>query len=508
MTMSRFARMCEALEGKPNKAETIETSLSSFSDIPTVLKILSMNYETNNIGSKRAISWIANALGLFESEIKAELEAWGDLGEGMNQFLAYDNEDSSISITEFYRLLELNCSSISGNSYPLISEAMDSMSGLELKWFIRYWLRTPRNGVNKSTVVKALIKRFPNSNVKIHSELHEPNELFTYINSNVTPPTTVKYGKFIPPMLAKTFTNVLPQNYVIDFKYDGNRYQIHKDKKEVMIFNRKGKVVTNQFTDIASIVAEFDAPSCIIDTEIYPIYPDGTPAPHKTMATRVHSKDHEKAVNDCPVKLAIFDVLQYYDTLLTKDSYRSRLSHLEDFPSEYRVIQYEDGDIKRAYNHAINEGFEGIMIKDLDAPYTIGKRSTSWLKHKPARIEVDVVITSAKYGEGKRSDVFGSYGISVKDGHEYVRVGSVGTGLSDLDLVFLTTELKKIIESYEEEEFTFLPRFVLEVTCDLISQDSQGNYGLRFPRVSRIRQDKYAADCTTITEIVEQASMV
>ena len=158
--------------------------------------------------------------------------------------------------------------------------------------------------------------------------------------------------------------------------------------------------------------------------------------------------------------------------------------------------------------HAINEGFEGIMIKDLDAPYTIGKRSTSWLKHKPARIEVDVVITSAKYGEGKRSDVFGSYGISVKDGHEYVRVGSVGTGLSDLDLVFLTTELKKIIESYEEEEFTFLPRFVLEVTCDLISQDSQGNYGLRFPRVSRIRQDKYAADCTTITEIVEQASMV
>ena len=508
MSMSRFARMCEALEGKPNKAETIENSMSAFSDIPTVLKILSLNYEVNNIGSKRAISWIANALGLFESEIKGEVEAWGDLGEGMNQFLAYDNEDSSITIAEFYRLLEMDCSSISGNSYTLIAEAMSSMSGLELKWFIRYWLRNPRNGVNKPTVVKTLIKRYPNKNVKVHAELHDPDELFTYFESNITPPTTVKYGKFIPPMLAKSYANVLPKKYVIDFKYDGNRYQIHKQKKEVIIFNRKGKVVTHQFPDIVDIVSEFNAPSCILDTEIYPVYPDGSPAPHKVMNVRVHSKDHEKAMKRCPVKLVIFDVLQYFDSLQTKKTYCERLSHLKDFPSENRVTQYEDGDIQRAYNLAINEGFEGIMIKDLDAPYAIGKRSTSWLKHKPPRIELDVVITSAKYGEGKRSDVFGTYGISVKNGYEYVRVGSVGTGLSDKDLIFLTTELKKITESYEQEEFTFLPRYVLEVTCDLVSQDSDGNYGLRFPRVTRIRQDKHAADCTTLTEIIQYASMV
>ena len=508
MTLSRFARMCEALENNNGKADTIEQSLSAFSDIPSVLKILSLNYDVNNIGSKRAISWISNSLGIFESEVKGEIEAWGDLGEGMKQFLAYDNEDSNISIAEFFRLLELDCSSMKNNSYPLISEAMRSMSGLEIKWFIRYWLRTPRNGVNKPTVVKALSKRYPNSDVKKHAELHDPHELYAYIDSDVTPPSTVKYGKFIPPMLAKNFKSVLPKEYIIDFKYDGNRYQIHKHKKDVMIFNRKGKVVTEQFPDIKEIVSEFDIPFCILDTEIYPIYPDGTPAPHKSMATRVHSKDHEKAVRDCPVKLAIFDVLQYYDSLLTNDSYKNRISHLKDFPSEHRVIQYEDTDINAAYNRAINDGFEGIMIKNLNASYAIGKRSNSWLKHKPPRIEVDVVITSAKYGEGKRSDVFGTFGISVKDGHEYIRVGSVGTGFSENDLVFLTTELKKIVESYEREEFTFLPRFVLEVTCDLVTQDSEGNYGLRFPRVSRIRQDKHAADSSTLSDIIEYASMV
>lgn len=505
MTLSRFARMCEVLENNNGKADIIEESLSAFTDVQSTLKILSLDFESNNIGSKRAISWIATALGVFEVEIKAEVEAWGDLAEGLNQFMMYEDKDSNISMSEFHRLLELDCSSMSNNSYPLISEAINSMSGLELKWFVRYWLRTPRNGVSKPTVIKALHKRYPQNNVLSHAELHDPHELVAYFESNVIPPTKVKYGKFIPPMLAKSYKDKLPNDYIIDFKYDGNRYQIHKNKKNVMIFNRKGKVVSHQFPDIVEIVSKFDATSCILDTEIYPVYPDGTPAPHKTMATRVHSKDHDKAVTDCPVKLVIFDVLQYFDQLLTKESYRDRLLHLKDFPRELRVTQYDDGDIQAAYNIAINHGFEGIMIKDLNASYSIGKRSNSWLKHKPPRIELDVVITSAKYGEGKRSDVFGTFGISVKNDYEYVRVGSVGTGFSDSELTYLTTELKKTVESYENEEFTFLPRFVIEVTCDLITQDADGNYGLRFPRKTRIRQDKHAVDCNTLSDIINSS---
>ena len=70
------------------------------------------------------------------------------------------------------------------------------------------------------------------------------------------------------------------------------------------------------------------------------------------------------------------------------------------------------------YNRAINDGYEGIMIKDLNAPYESGKRS--WVKYKPPRIELDVVVTGARYGEGKRATVFGSYDIAVKDGTKYI----------------------------------------------------------------------------------------
>ena len=113
-------------------------------------------------------------------------------------------------------------------------------------------------------------------------------------------------------------------------------------------------------------------------------------------------------------------------------------------------------------------------------------------------------VHNAKYGDGKRRNVFGTFGISVKDDSSptgYTSVGSVGTGFSDGDLMFLTTELKKIVEEFTVETFHILPRVVLEITCDLISRDAEGNYGLRFPRAIRIRNDKFPKDCNSMLDV-------
>ena len=149
------------------------------------------------------------------------------------------------------------------------------------------------------------------------------------------------------------------------------------------------------------------------------------------------------------------------------------------------------------------------MIKDKSAEYDVGKRSGSLLKHKPARVELDVVITSAKYGEGKRADVFGSFGISVKGdwSGEFVELGFVGSGFSDSDLIMLTTECKKIVSTYAPSNNTFelLPRIVIEVTGDLVTQDASGDYSIRFPRVKRIRRDKYVSDINNIQDVMSMA---
>ena len=107
MTLIRFARMCEALElqdSTKNKIKIIDESLSAFSNPRIVIDILSLNLEVNSIGNKRAITWVANALELFDEEVKAEEEIWGDIGEGMYQFLP-NGKESNYTIKQLYSLL-------------------------------------------------------------------------------------------------------------------------------------------------------------------------------------------------------------------------------------------------------------------------------------------------------------------------------------------------------------------------------------------------------------------
>ena len=514
MTLSRFSKLCEVLENSKGKRETLSENFSAFSDGEILIRILCEEYESNNIGVTNARKWIANAFGCFDEEIAEYEKMWGDLGEGMCQFIGETSEkieDDSISLKQLIHLLTMDCSVSNGQSYELFNEAVNKMSGLELKWFLRYWTRTPRNGVSCSTVNKALADYFSNNDVLMYGKFHKSSIVYRYLINGQSPPCTVMHGGFIPCVLAKKFVGKLPDDYLVDVKYDGNRYQIHRLDDSVIIFNRKGNVVTEQYPDIVEIVKKFNAHQFVIDTEIYPVRADGSPAEHKLLAKRVHSKDKEAAVRECPVKLAIFDVLYFMEETMIGQTYRMRLSHLQDFPSEYRADSWDNNHpIEAAYNTAISMGHEGIMIKDKDTEYDVGKRSASLLKHKPARIDLDVVITSARYGEGKRSDVFGSFGISVKGrwSGEFVELGFVGSGFSDSDLIMLTTECKKIVSAYApppRNTFELLPRIVIEVTGDLISQDASGKYSIRFPRVRRIRRDKYVSDINNIHDVMSMA---
>ena len=240
--------------------------------------------------------------------------------------------------------------------------------------------------------------------------------------------------------------------------------------------------------------------SFIIDTEIYPVESDGKPAPFKKMGTRIHSKNIVEAIEKCPVNLGVFDCMMFNDENLMDNSLRERLPFILKFPKQaVRTTVTEDDDV--FYNLAINEGFEGIMVKDLNTVYESGKRSKGWAKYKPPRIELDVVVTGARYGDGKRSTVFGSYDIAVKDGNEFIPVGSIGTGFSDIDLISLTQQGKKIIQRVENGTYELLPRIVLEVTADLVTRDANDNLGLRFPRLLRIRSDKPVSDINTLRDV-------
>ena len=500
-----MSRMLESTKDKTptQQVKLIATELDKFDTYKSaVIQLLAREYPSNNIGLAKAKSWLAKMFDCFDDEIESLFVVDDELGEAIYLLDTGAETQRNIGIHSVIRVLENSCGSVNDSSYVLVKDVLLNMSALERKWFVRYWLGSPTNGIDAGTVKKLLAKYYDKklSEVKNHSNFNSLSNLCTYYEMKEDPPMELSHGTFVKPMLAKEVPmNKWPENKVVDYKYDGNRYQIHKESDSVIIFNRKGSIVTPQFQDVVDIVVNYGV-DCIMDGEIYPIKDDGSPAEHKLMGTRVHSKDHVEARERVKVKWVMFDCLKFNSKTIMDLPYQERLTWMKKIPDQAHRME-EGGDVLAFYNRAINDGFEGIIVKDATLPYEAGKRSAGWAKYKPPRIELDVAITTAKYGEGSRANVFGTFGISVKSDSGFKPVGSIGTGFSDADLVWLTNELRKNVETYDKGTYNLLPRVVLEVSADLVTQDAKGNYGLRFPRCKRIRHDKFVADINTIEDV-------
>jgi len=507
MSWLNFSRLNQAIEGLSPTAAIVQMKRSwdSFEDKEKVVRLLTDEYPINHLGTKKAIKWVSNFYDVFDDEINTYCDIYGDLGEGV-YFFDESGEDSGLTLNQVFTLITMDCSKIGGNSYKLFCHAFEQMSALEKKWFIRYWTRKTRHGFGKGNMVKVLAAVYnkKQKEVKKHIMFNTYTNTVSAYEANEEPSMELIVGNYIAPMLAKAAPkNKWPRNKLIEYKYDGARYQIHRENDTVIIFNRKGVVVTHQFPDIVEKVTLWDISPFIIDTEIYPVKSDGKPALFQTMNARFHSKDATEGVRKCKVSLAIFDCLMYKGNGLINTPLRERIEFIEKF-SNQAVRVMNPSTSMPFYSKAISNGYEGIMIKNLDANYEPGKRSLNWIKYKPPRIELDVVITGARHGEGKRSNVYGSYDIAVNDNDGgFINIGAIGTGFSDTDLSVLTQQLRLLTLRTEGETHKFSPRVVLQVTSDMVTMNEQGDYGLRFPRMMRIRNDKSVSEINTIDDVKE-----
>jgi DNA ligase-1 len=123
----------------------------------------------------------------------------------------------------------------------------------------------------------------------------------------------------------------------------------------------------------------------------------------------------------------------------------------------------------------VNLGFEGIMIKDVDAPYEC-KRNTFWMKWKPT-ITVDLEVIGVEEGTGRNMGRLGALVCAGNDDNKFITV-NVGSGFSDIDRDSLWADRNLVIGR------------TCEILCDVITQNQDGSYSLRFPRFVRFRDDK------------------
>jgi DNA ligase-1 len=167
------------------------------------------------------------------------------------------------------------------------------------------------------------------------------------------------------------------------------------------------------------------------------------------------------------------------------------------------------------FDAAQARGNEGLMIKDLDSPYTPGRRGKSWLKLKRELATLDVVVTAVEYGHGKRAAVLSDYTFAVRDTSAHpepnsdtgrlLNIGKAYSGLTDLEISELTEWFKQHTIEDQGHRRIVEPSIVLEVAFNniMVSDRHESGYALRFPRILRLRPDKPVGEIDTLSRVRE-----
>jgi DNA ligase-1 len=271
---------------------------------------------------------------------------------------------------------------------------------------------------------------------------------------------------------------------LIEVKLDGVRViTIIWPDGRVLQFSRNGKELVNFEhikQELALNASTFSEPM-VLDGEIMS-------SSFQDLMKQVHRKDNVAASD---AVLWLFDALplsafeagvynvkqkirsdwlhNWYDTKLTKSMANVRC--LDQATIDLDTA--EGQNLFRMYNKsAIENGYEGIMIKDLDAPYEC-KRSTAWLKLKPF-IEVSLEVVDFEEGTGRNLGRLGAIICEGEDDGRRIRV-NVGSGFSDSDRDSYWTGRDRMVKQ------------IVEVRADAVTQNQDGTYSLRFPRFLRFR---------------------
>jgi DNA ligase 1 len=345
-------------------------------------------------------------------------------------------------------------------------------------------------------------------------------------------PAEAAFGQ---PVLAKA---------LIEDKYDGIRAQLHcgdaTQRGRVGLFSRSREDLSEAFPELVDAFSAIPEPA-ILDGEILA----WNPSEHRALSfTALQQRIGRKRVTSemqrqIPVVFMGFDVLYLGGDLLLNLPLAERRRRLESFITQHGAMArisgrrrqaalFEETDneqqsdaprlilaparhlltadqLDRAYDEARARGNEGVMLKAMASTYQPGRRGLAWLKLKRELATLDVVVTGAEFGHGKRVGMLSDYTFAVRDGNELKNVGKAYSGLTDAEIL----ELTRYFKEHTIEEFggfrTVEPLMVLEVAFNNVMRSDRHSSGfaLRFPRILRIRNDKPVEEIDTLARVEE-----
>jgi DNA ligase-1 len=375
------------------------------------------------------------------------------------------------------------------------------------------------------------------------------------VKAHVQPAPTQAH--ILPALTQAHILPALTQAHIQD-KFDGIRCQLHcgdpSQPGRVALFSRSRDDMTHSFPELTEAFANVTEP-LILDGEILawnsdPAATSQRALPFSSLQNRIGRKRVTAAMRQqTPVVFMAFDLLYRGESLLLEQPLAVRRAMLEEvcaaqapntvvgntpteaesphsqgalFADPAAAVEPDGGafarlvlapivrlssaeQLEQAYVDARARGNEGVMLKAAASLYQPGRRGLAWLKLKRELATLDVVVTSAEYGHGKRAGTLSDYTFAVRDGDTLKNVGKAYSGLTDAEIA----RLSQYFHEHTIEDFggwrTVEPTVVLEVAFNNLMRSDRhaSGFAMRFPRIMRIRDDKPIEEIDTLARVEE-----
>ena len=541
MEFADFAARAAAIEDEAADLETVELVADLFSDARDDLEAVSRFVQGRlvpaqedtklDVGPMLCYEALARAAGqnVTASDIESELATVGEIGAvaerldlgGQRDLSAFgDAEEDPLSIAEVEATLRSIATASGGGSTDTKRDTLFGLFNraepLEARYLARLVLGEMRIGVGQGAVRDAIAEAFAVPPDAVERALQVSNDCGFVARTARKEGTDglgnvrLRVGRPVRAMLAQTGTATDAVDawgdVAIETKFDGARVQVHYDGETAQLFSRNLEDVTNSLPEVADFVEKsLDVP-VILDGEVVAV-DDGEPLPFQEILRRFRRKhDVAAAREDVAVELQAFDCLHVDGDDLLDVALKRRHERLYECFGAAAVDLTVSGDpdeIAELEAESLSAGHEGIMLKNPESAYTPGDRGQNWLKRKPDVETLDLVVTGAEWGEGRRANHFGTFLVAARTDEGYEPVGKVATGITDEELRALHERLEPHVRSESGTEVDIEPTVVFEVGYEELQRSPTyaSGYALRFPRFVGIREDKAPRDADSLDRI-------
>ncbi len=488
------------------------------------------------------VSWstltrIFDRISVFDWDFFGQaMAATGDIGSATKVVLEQSKAKKQtqltqkpLTITEVQTTLEAIAQAQGSGSRTkkerLITTLLGQATPVETKYLVKIFTGEMRTGLHEGLMEQAVARAFevPLQRVQhaamVLGDIGEVAAMLKMRGAEGLEKAGFSVFRPVKLMLAQTAQSVREAlaehggKSAFEYKYDGARVQIHKQNGRVKIFSRRLSDVTASLPEVVEAVKQnINAQSFIVEGEVISLDSAGFPIAFQHLMRRFKRvRDISGMAKKIPLTLYLFDILYLNGESLIAQPYIQRRQILAQNAGEIRltnqIVTDQPAQAESFLKEALAAGHEGLMAKKPDSPYTPGRRGKRWLKIKTILEPLDLVITAAEYGYGRRKGWLSDYYLAARDPKtgEFLNIGKTFKGLTDAEIIELTKQLKESAVNLEGHRVNVIPKIVVEVAYNEIQQSPKykSQMALRFARITRIRDDKTPEEADTIERVRE-----